>query len=106
MMASVSRRTPQGHRQTALHIKERNLNTRSAAVKVRAAIAQTTAARRERRRLEQELAAYRTPAERLELDQMVSRHDPEETREIRAIMARQARQALHSATRPQNTLHR
>ncbi|GAA0578616.1 hypothetical protein GCM10010172_74320 [Paractinoplanes ferrugineus] len=41
------------------------------------------------RRLADELAAFRTVAERAELDQLLSRHSSEETREIRAILYRQ-----------------
>jgi hypothetical protein len=42
-----------------------------------------------RRRLSDELAAFQTPAERAELDHMLSRHSAEETREIRAILNQQ-----------------
>jgi hypothetical protein len=41
------------------------------------------------RRLSEELAAFQTPAERAELDQMLSRHSAEETRLIREILHRQ-----------------
>ena len=40
------------------------------------------------RRLSEELASFRTAAERAELDQLLSRHSDEETREIRAILHR------------------
>jgi hypothetical protein len=46
--------------------------------------------RRERMRLERELAAYSSPADRLELDAIISRHTPEQTRVIEAIIARRA----------------
>jgi hypothetical protein len=42
-----------------------------------------------RRQLAAELAAFQTPSERAELDQMLGRHTPEETREIRAILTQQ-----------------
>ncbi|MEU4237626.1 hypothetical protein [Actinoplanes sp. NPDC026619] len=41
------------------------------------------------RRLADELASFRTTAERAELDELISRHSSEETREIRAILYRQ-----------------
>jgi len=41
------------------------------------------------RRLSDELASFRTPAERAELDHMLGRHTLEETAEIRAILNRQ-----------------
>ena len=57
------------------------------------------AARRERLRLARELAAYRTPAERLELDIILGRHTAEETRQIEEILRDQ--DALRSlADRP------
>jgi hypothetical protein len=46
-------------------------------------------ARREYRRLSEELAAFQTPAERTELEMMLSRHSAEETRQIREILVRQ-----------------
>ena len=47
------------------------------------------AERLERRRLERELATYTSPAEQLELDTMIDRYAPEQTHEVRAIVARQ-----------------
>ena len=43
----------------------------------------------ERRRLSRELAAFQTPAERAELDEMLGRYSAEETRQIREILHRQ-----------------
>lgn len=43
-----------------------------------------------RRRLEAELAAFATAAERAELEIVLERHTPEEGREVRAILSRQA----------------
>jgi hypothetical protein len=57
---------------------------------IRTELATRRAARRERLKLEQELAAFDTPAARLEIETIVARHDPEETRQIRAILTRQA----------------
>ncbi|HEV7825645.1 MAG TPA: hypothetical protein VGP02_12120 [Mycobacteriales bacterium] len=56
---------------------------------LRDAVSARRAERLERRRLERELATYTTPAERLELDAMIERYAPEETRRVRAIVARQ-----------------
>jgi hypothetical protein len=47
------------------------------------------AERLERQQLERELATYTSPAERRELEAMIDRYDPEDTREVRAILARQ-----------------
>lgn len=56
---------------------------------VRETLASRRAERQERQRLESELAAFVTPADRLDLEAMLDRHSPEETREVRAILARQ-----------------
>jgi hypothetical protein len=42
-----------------------------------------------RRRLSDELASFRTTAERAELDELLSRYSVEETAEIRTILYRQ-----------------
>jgi hypothetical protein len=57
---------------------------------LRSSLAQRRVARTKRRRLAWELASYRTPAERLELDLMLGRHTAEETAEIEAILNKQA----------------
>jgi maltooligosyltrehalose synthase len=54
--------------------------------------------RREYRQLTAELAAFQTPAERAELDELIARHSPEETRQIRAILNRQDYQRARRAT--------
>lgn len=46
------------------------------------------------RRLSEELAAFETPAERTELDQVLSRYTYEETRLIRAILDRHDQERL------------
>src|SRR5919107_1335273 len=51
---------------------------------------QRRAAGAARRRLARELACYRTPAERLELDLVLGRHSAEEMGEVDAILSRQA----------------
>ncbi|HWS35155.1 MAG TPA: hypothetical protein VN408_20740 [Actinoplanes sp.] len=54
----------------------------------RTTISNRLAERRAHRRLTDELAEFRTAAERTELDLMLSRHTAEETREIHAILTR------------------
>jgi hypothetical protein len=56
---------------------------------VRTILANRRTERVARRRLSEELAAYQTPSERAELDQMLGRYDADETREIREILNRQ-----------------
>jgi hypothetical protein len=47
-------------------------------------------AREERRQLERELASYDTPSDRLELDAIIARHEPDEVTELAMIVARQS----------------
>ena len=54
----------------------------------RTALANRRTMRVAHRRLSDELASFRTTAERAELDELLSRHTPEETRQIRAILYR------------------
>jgi len=46
--------------------------------------------RQRNRQVEQELASYSTPAERLELDAILSRHTAEEIEELEGMLNRQA----------------
>ncbi len=55
---------------------------------VREAIAARRAARTEQRRLERELASYRTPAERSELAAILSRHTADEVRPLERLLSR------------------
>jgi len=55
----------------------------------RATLADRRTERTAYRQLSAELAAFQTPAERTELDQLLARHSAEETRDIRAILNRQ-----------------
>ncbi len=64
--------------------------TQTTASRVRNAVTSRVEARRARRTLAQEIAAYRTPAERLELDLILGRYTAEETREIDEILRSQA----------------
>jgi hypothetical protein len=57
--------------------------------KIRTVLSNQLSERREHRRLRAELAAFQSPAERTELDEMLGRYSPEETREIRQILDRQ-----------------
>lgn len=57
--------------------------------RVRDAVTNRVEARRSRRRLAREIAAYRTPAERLELDLILGRHTAEEIAEIDEILRKQ-----------------
>jgi hypothetical protein len=61
---------------------------------IRTELATRRAARRERLKLEQELSAYDTPKARVEIETIVARHDPEETRHIRQILTQQAAKKL------------
>jgi hypothetical protein len=61
---------------------------------IRTELATRRAARRDRLTLERQLAAYDTPAARLEIETIVARHDPEETHELRKILNRQAADKL------------
>ena len=68
----------------------------------RTVIAHRIAEGRVHSRLADELAAFRTAAERTELDLMLGRHSAEETRQIHAILSRQDaerryRSAVHIA---------
>jgi hypothetical protein len=56
---------------------------------VRSRLADRRSVRVAHRRLSEELASFRTTAERAELDELLGRHSEEETREIRAILHRQ-----------------
>ena len=64
----------------------------------RTAIANRRTERRAHRRLAEELAAFQTPAERAELENILSRHSNEETREIRAILSRQDHERARRAS--------
>ena len=59
------------------------------AKRIRTAIVDHVTERREYRKLAGELAAFRTPAERAELDEVIGRHSESETRVIREILSRQ-----------------
>lgn len=56
---------------------------------VRTALANRRTLRLAHRKLSEELASFRTVAERAELDELLSRHSVEETAEIRRILQEQ-----------------
>lgn len=57
---------------------------------VRSALRARSAAHQRRLQLERELASYDTPSARYELDAILSRHTAEQTREVDAILVKQA----------------
>ena len=61
---------------------------------IRAEVANRRNARNDRKELERQLAAYDTPSALIEIETIVDRHDPAETREIRTILRRQAAERL------------
>jgi hypothetical protein len=74
--------------------------------KIRTALANRLTERREYRRLSAELAAFRSPAERTELDEMLSRYSTEETQTIREILDRQDQARQQTASVIGGPLHR
>ncbi|NHC12810.1 hypothetical protein [Motilibacter deserti] len=61
----------------------------------RTRLAQWRAARDARLRLERELGAYVTAADRAEIDAIVGRHTVDEAREVEAILTEQAVERAH-----------
>ena len=57
---------------------------------IRHSVARRRVDRRDRRRIERELASYRSPSERRELDAIIGRHTAVEARAVEAILHRQA----------------
>lgn len=55
---------------------------------IRTRMAHRRAQRRDRLELERQLAAYDTPSARLEIEAILERHSPEQTRELRAALRR------------------
>jgi len=65
-------------------------NFRTKIQQLREALHTDRRGRAQRRQLERELAAYATPNDRLEIEQIVARYSDDETRQIRQILNRQA----------------
>jgi hypothetical protein len=57
---------------------------------LRTQLAERRMVRQRNRRLEEELASYSTPSERLELDAILSRHTAEEISQLEAMLSRTA----------------
>jgi hypothetical protein len=74
------------------------MNVSTSIREVRTVLENRRAERLARRRLSEELAAYQTPAERAELDQMIGRYSADQTREIREILNRQDHERLRTAS--------
>ena len=71
---------------------------------VRTALANRRTMRIAHRKLSAELASFRSPAERAELEQVLGRHSAEETRQIREILYRQDAERQYAAARRSATL--
>lgn len=65
---------------------------------LRTTLADHRTARRNRRRLERELATFTTPKQRWELEAIMSRYSSTETREIREILDAQDRSRVVGTT--------
>lgn len=68
------------------------------AKRIRTALVHRAVERREIRKLSAELAAFQSPAERAELDELIARHSSEETRVIRAILDQQDYERARTAS--------
>jgi hypothetical protein len=66
------------------------MNTPESITNLRTLLAERRLVRQRNKRIEQELASYSTPAERLELDAILSRHTAEEIAELEQILGRSA----------------
>jgi hypothetical protein len=66
------------------------MNTPETLSTLRSQLAERRMVRQRNKRLEEELASYSTPAERLELDAILSRHTAEEIEELEAMLYRQS----------------
>ena len=67
---------------------------------VRTGLANRRTMRVAHRKLSDELASYRTTAERAEIDELLSRHTAEETEQIREILYRHDTHRLVTGGRP------
>ena len=66
------------------------MNTPETISTLRNQLAERRVIRQRNKRLEEELASYSTPAERLELDAILSRHTAEEIAELETVLSRQS----------------
>jgi hypothetical protein len=67
------------------------MNTPEMLTTVRKTMAERREARQARHRLERDLAEFRTPTERRELDAMLARYPIDETLDVHRILAKRAR---------------
>ena len=66
------------------------MNTPETITNLRTLLAERRIVRQRSKRLETELASYSTPADRLELDAILSRHTAEEIAELEELLSRSA----------------
>ena len=66
------------------------MNTPETITTLRAQLAERRMVRQRNKRIEEELASYTSPAERLELDAILSRHTAEEIAELEEMLGRTA----------------
>jgi hypothetical protein len=78
------------------------MNIAAKIVILRAGVLTRRSGRRRRQQLRRELAEYTTAAERLEIEAIMARYQPEQTQELEAILIGQARsrQVRHCAGLP------
>lgn len=74
------------------------MSFRSTMRAARTALAYQRTERLAHRQLAHELAAFQSPSERSELEQLLSRYSAEETREIREILNRQEYERVRRST--------
>jgi len=66
------------------------MNTPEKITSLRTLLAERRLVRQRNKRVEEELASYNTPAQRLELDAILSRHTAEEIAELEKMLSRSA----------------
>lgn len=66
------------------------MNTPETITSLRTHLAERRLVRQRNKRIEEELASYSTPAERLELDAILSRHTAEEIAQLEEMLGRSA----------------
>jgi hypothetical protein len=66
------------------------MKTTETIANLRTQLAERRMVRQRNKRIEEELASYTSPAERLELDAILSRHTSEEIEELEGMLSRQA----------------
>jgi len=66
------------------------MNTPETITNLRTHLAERRLVRQRNKRIEEELASYSTPAERLELDAILSRHTAEEIAQLEEMLGRSA----------------